>query len=249
MPGLSIVQVQLSDAIKDSKKEFSDINLKLNALSLPQGAGPIHFNSDFGDSAALMLTVASPVEDRTHIAVRGYGIQRKIEKARSERRGKLPGTAVTIVVGYPDAVPADAVERPVLLFVKEAQYKHVLVDPKLIRGPGFIAVDGFTTLDDASLLAFGRRFMQKARTNRKFIRIPGRRCWFMIPRRQRQCSPRIPETNTPTMKWITLRTCWRERFWGRRKFRALTVRESCRSRSIWTIRRSGWLPTGCNRRT
>src|SRR5262249_37298567 len=98
MPGLSIVQVQLSDTVKDSKKEFSDMNLKLNSLSLPQGAGPIHFNSDFGDTAALMLTVASPIEDRTHIAVRGYGIQRKIEKARSERRRRLPGTPVTIVV-------------------------------------------------------------------------------------------------------------------------------------------------------
>ena len=162
MPGLSIVQVQLSDTVKDSKKEFSDMNLKLNSLSLPQGAGPIHFNSDFGDTAALMLTVASPIEDRTHIAVRGYGIQRKIEKARSERRRRLPGTPVTIVVGYPDAVPADAVERPVLLFVKEAQEQHTLNDPKLIRGPGFIAVDGFTTLDDASLLAFGRRIMQES---------------------------------------------------------------------------------------
>ena len=85
----------------------------------------------------LMLTVASPIEDRTHIAVRGYGIQRKIEKARSERRRRLPGTPVTIVVGYPDAVPADAVERPVLLFVKEAQEQRALNDPKLIRGPGF----------------------------------------------------------------------------------------------------------------
>ncbi|HEY4880163.1 MAG TPA: efflux RND transporter permease subunit, partial [Candidatus Acidoferrales bacterium] len=35
MPGLSIVQVQLSGTVKDSKKEFSDMNLKLNSLSLP----------------------------------------------------------------------------------------------------------------------------------------------------------------------------------------------------------------------
>ena len=77
MPGLSIIQVQLSDSVKDSKREFSDMNLKLNSLSLPQGAGPIKFNSDFGDTAALMLTVASPLEDSTAIAVRGYAIDRK----------------------------------------------------------------------------------------------------------------------------------------------------------------------------
>ncbi len=89
IPGLSIIQVQLADSVKDSKKEFSDMNLKLNALSLPQGAGPIRFNSDFGDTAALMLTVASPLEDATAISVRARAIEMGIRKARSERKGKV----------------------------------------------------------------------------------------------------------------------------------------------------------------
>ena len=39
-PGLSLVYVQLDDQVTDPKKQFSDINLKLNALNsrLPQGA-------------------------------------------------------------------------------------------------------------------------------------------------------------------------------------------------------------------
>ena len=60
MPGLSIVYVQLDESVKDTRKQFSDIQLKLTGVQLPQGASPIQFNSDFGDTSALMLTVASP---------------------------------------------------------------------------------------------------------------------------------------------------------------------------------------------
>jgi len=65
IPGYAYVYVQLAEDVSDVKRQFSDINLKLNALSsqLPQGAGPISFQSDFGDTAALMLTIASPKAD------------------------------------------------------------------------------------------------------------------------------------------------------------------------------------------
>ncbi len=61
LPSVSYVYVQLAEGT-DIRKQFSDINLKLNELNnqLPQGAGPISFLSDFGDTTALMLTVASP---------------------------------------------------------------------------------------------------------------------------------------------------------------------------------------------
>jgi len=50
LPGAAYVYVQLAENISDVKRQFSDINLKLNALNsqLPQGAGPISFQSDFG---------------------------------------------------------------------------------------------------------------------------------------------------------------------------------------------------------
>ena len=72
LPGYSFVTIQLDEGVTDTKRQFSDINLKLNALNsqLPQGAGPISFQSDFGDTAALMLTVASPKADDVEIAAR-----------------------------------------------------------------------------------------------------------------------------------------------------------------------------------
>ena len=42
---------------------------------LPRGAGPIQFNSDFGDTAALMLTVASPMASPTEISLRARAIR------------------------------------------------------------------------------------------------------------------------------------------------------------------------------
>src|SRR6202012_3085763 len=83
-PGLSLVYVQLDDNVNDPKKQFSDINLKLITLNskLPQGAGPVQFNSDFGDTAALMLTVASPKASEVDIALRARAIRQAIEATR-----------------------------------------------------------------------------------------------------------------------------------------------------------------------
>src|SRR6201996_9460589 len=84
-PGLSLVYVQLQDSVNDPKKQFSDINLKLVSLNnkLPQGAGPIQFNSDFGDTAALMLTIASPKVSAVDIALRAREVRKAIEQTRA----------------------------------------------------------------------------------------------------------------------------------------------------------------------
>jgi multidrug efflux pump subunit AcrB len=160
IPGLSIIQVQLADTVKDSKKEFSDVNLKLNALSLPQGAGPIKFNSDFGDTAALMLTVASPIEGPTAIAVRANAIKSLIRKVRADSRRKPTGAAVTIVYCYPQSVPEGAVERSLRSFVQEAEQHEILSGMELFHGPGFVIADGLTKQDDATIYAAGRTFVQ-----------------------------------------------------------------------------------------
>lgn len=161
MPGLSIIQVQLADTITDSKKEFSDMNLKLNSLSLPQGAGPIKFNSDFGDTAALMLTIASPLEDSTAISVRARAVEVTIERARSKRQGqKVKGVPVSIVECFPQSTPIEAVTRALRLFVQDAEAKDLLWKTELLTGPGFAVAQGYTDKDDATLYAAGRTFVQ-----------------------------------------------------------------------------------------
>jgi multidrug efflux pump subunit AcrB len=60
--GLSIVYAEVDEMARiDTAKEFDDIKVKLDALTdLPEGAGPIQYVKEFGETSALMLTVASP---------------------------------------------------------------------------------------------------------------------------------------------------------------------------------------------
>ena len=58
---MSVVLVRLLDSIENTDQEFQDIGQRLSGINdLPEGAGPITLISDFGDTAALMLTMASP---------------------------------------------------------------------------------------------------------------------------------------------------------------------------------------------
>jgi multidrug efflux pump subunit AcrB len=60
--GLSVVYAEVDENARiDTAKEFDDIKVKLDALTdLPEGAGPIQYVKEFGETSALMLTVASP---------------------------------------------------------------------------------------------------------------------------------------------------------------------------------------------
>src|SRR5437773_370430 len=106
LPGAAYVYVQLGENVSDVKRQFSDINLKLNALNnqLPQGAGPIAFQSDFGDTAALMLTVASPQADQLDIDMRAQAIQSAIQSARAHRKYSRDDVPVAIVFSFPRSI-------------------------------------------------------------------------------------------------------------------------------------------------
>jgi hypothetical protein len=107
IPGYAYVQ--LAEDVSDVKRQFSDINLKLDALNgqLPQGAGPISFESDFGDTAALMLTIASPKADSIEIDIRARGIQSSIQSARAARKYEGKSAPVAIVYSFPQSLSSN----------------------------------------------------------------------------------------------------------------------------------------------
>src|SRR5260221_14552998 len=122
IPGAGYVYIQLAENVSDVKRQFSDINLKLNALNsrLPPGAGPISFQSDFGDTAAVMLTIASPKADPVEINVRAQAIRTAIQSVRAKSQYAARGVPVTIVYSFPRSIPPVTMLDAVQLFEQQA---------------------------------------------------------------------------------------------------------------------------------
>ena len=162
-PSLSVVYIQLDDSVKDKKGQFSDINLKLNQLNaqLPQGAGPIQFNSDFGDTAALMLTVASPKVSSTEIALRARAIQKAMAQTSSEESKTAAEPRVRVVYCFPLSVPVDTVRETFQVLASAGTQTNTFRDPHIFEGPGFIGLDISTGLDNQALREFAQKVLEE----------------------------------------------------------------------------------------
>src|SRR4026207_478037 len=98
---LAVVYLELDENLKETGKELDDIKLKLDGINdLPSGAGPINFIKDFGDTSALMLTVASPKVDDAEIAMRAQAVRTAIERERAN----AAGNRFTLVLNTPVAI-------------------------------------------------------------------------------------------------------------------------------------------------
>ena len=160
LPGFSVVYVQLSESITDTTEQFSDINLKLNALNarLPQGAGPIQFQSGFGDTAALMLTVASPDADELEIQIRAQSIEKAIREIRS-RSADPSLTPVSIVYSFPLTLSTVTAGQITEDFRQRAEAAGILHRSSVVSGPGFIGVNGGSEYGDEKINAFLRNYI------------------------------------------------------------------------------------------
>ncbi|HEY1579101.1 MAG TPA: efflux RND transporter permease subunit [Terracidiphilus sp.] len=162
-PGLSLAYVQLDDSVTDTKKQFADINLKLNALNsrLPQGAGPIQFNSDFGDTATLMLTIASPPAGGVEIALRAKAIQDAIQQTRGTESKTSSQPRISIVYCFPLSVSAGLVRDAFAAVIHNAVENNAVADPHFFEGSGFLGVDVTSMLSDEQLRTFGDRWVEE----------------------------------------------------------------------------------------
>jgi multidrug efflux pump subunit AcrB len=162
LPGASFVYVQLSEDTKDSREQFSDINLKLQALGprLPSGATGVQFQSDFGDTAAVMLTVASPPVDDLEVEMRA----RSVEDAIRTVRTPAPASQlqpVTIIYTFPLSLSEASMTQTAEDFRRTAERDGVLERARLVTGRGFLGVDGLTKYDDAYIERYLEQFTSR----------------------------------------------------------------------------------------
>lgn len=159
--GLSVVFCEIDDSVNDTKMQLDDIALNLNGLrDLPSNAGPVTFIRDFGDTAALMLTVASPKVGDVEIALRSRQIEREIRNARLGRKHLTRGSPVTLVVCLPASEPTTLLLAPVDKFARAATRAGVLSDCHRIVGSGFVALDAVSNTDDSRIKAFEEQFIR-----------------------------------------------------------------------------------------
>src|ERR1051325_11636864 len=156
--GLAVIYVELDENLKETGKEFDDIKLKLDGIrDLPSGAGPINFIKDFGDTAALMLTVASPKADDAEIAWRAQAVRTAIERERAN----ASGSRFTLVLNGPQSVQPRLLRAPISMFLDFVKEQGFASDVRIIEGNGFIGFDGASEKSDQELLGYIHKFINE----------------------------------------------------------------------------------------
>ena len=143
LDGETMVFVQLAETVADTEQQFDDIDQKLKSIDdLPQGAGPIQFYSDFGDTAALMLTVASPKVGEVEIALRAREIRSAIERARETASPNATTQRFSLVTLFPQAIGINNVLRVRDGLAQFLTTRGFATDVRKLDGNGFAGLDG-----------------------------------------------------------------------------------------------------------
>jgi multidrug efflux pump subunit AcrB len=161
---VSVVYLELDEKSEQAErsKQLDDVAFRLNSINdLPDGAGPINFIRDFGDTAALMLTVASPKAGEADIAPRAAAIERAIEQVRAAAPASERASRFTIIVNVPASLGARIVHPGLVGFADFTREKGYARDVRLVEGAEFIGLDGVSDADDETLLAHLREFIRE----------------------------------------------------------------------------------------
>src|SRR5262249_55402883 len=130
--GLSVVYGEVDEGVTDTTKEFDDIKVKLDSLTdLPEGAGPFQYIKEFGETAALMLTVASPPASEPQLRF----LATEIEKAIAPH-----SSSTNIVLCSPSGMDASFLREAADQFIDQVRNHDIGADLQMIEGKGFVVI-------------------------------------------------------------------------------------------------------------
>ncbi len=156
--GVAVLLVHLDESVSDTVEQFADIGQRVTHINdLPNGAGPVTWVSDFGDTAALMLTIASPKVGEAELRIRGGALRQAIEAVRS---ASPAGERVTALYCFPPSIPASAVERPFALFAADAVREGVARDVRSVSAASCVGLDVATSKSDTELRSYVQGFVR-----------------------------------------------------------------------------------------
>jgi multidrug efflux pump subunit AcrB len=157
---VSVVYLALDEQVIDIGKELDDIRLKLDSIrDLPEGAGPIEFVKDFGDTAALMLTVASPKVNDVAIQSQAQAVERAIAQARSQTASG--GNRATLLIGLPPSLTQRQRQWARDELARQIGSQGLTGKPIPLDGQDFIGLDLPGEVDDETILTSARAFIEE----------------------------------------------------------------------------------------
>jgi len=161
--GVTVITVTLQEGVKDTGKEFDDIKGKLDSLAgqMPQGVQPINFLKDFGDTTALMLTVASPRAGEVEVQLRAEQIRKGVEATRARSAAPAAGAKrVSLVYSFPATVDPRPLRRILDQLATYAETQQIARDVHFFEGTGFFGLDGESTMNEEQIRGGALRFLQ-----------------------------------------------------------------------------------------
>lgn len=153
----SIVVFSLADEISTAevRQVLDDIAGRLDSVrNLPEGAGPINYQRDFGDTATLMLTVASPKSSGPEIDLRAARIREGIQAVRPA------GDRATIVLCFPPRENYRLTTLGAVQFIEHLRSLDASLDPRLVQAASCVGADLRTTKSDAGIQALLADFIR-----------------------------------------------------------------------------------------
>jgi len=135
--GLSVVYAEVDERVTDTAKEFDDFKVKLDSITdLPEGAGPIQYIKEFGETSALMLTVASPPASDVQIQILAREISRTIHPRSS---------GMDAVICNSSGVDPSFLRQAAELLRRQMQNHGLGKDLSITDGESFVAIRLLTT--------------------------------------------------------------------------------------------------------